>query len=192
MGASPATAVFQPSPYGPGTNTTPGTVRDAGWTESKSASSPTAPPLPAGDGQVMVDGLRSTSYGIKRVAMMADERDLPSLSRVLETALSILFARAAVVNLFSHITAATGTWLPRCHSYVIATRFPSLLWANGPGDLVSVGEGVVSPSPVRDPWRGRWGGAGVAMEVVDGILQMLAVEENQRSIVDLTKVFATW
>lgn len=140
----------------------------------------------------MVDGLRSTSYGIKRVAMITDERDLPSLSRVLETALSILLARAAVVNLFSHITAATGTWIPRCHSYVIVSRFPSLRWANGPGDLVSVREGMASPSPVRDPWRGGWGGAGVAMEVVDGILQMLAVEESQRIIVDLTKVFATW
>ncbi|CAM9356733.1 unnamed protein product [Ectocarpus sp. 12 AP-2014] len=192
IGASPATAVFQPSTYGPGASITPGTVAEAGRTGSKSTSSPTTLPFLAEDGQAMVDGLRSTSYGIKRVAMITDERDLPSLSRVLETALSILLARAAVVNLFSHITAASGTWIPRCHSYVLAARFPSLLRANGPGDLVSVREGIASPSPVRDPWMGGWGGAGMAIEVVDGILQMLAVEESHRSIVDITKVFATW
>lgn len=98
--------------------------------------------------------------------MSATEGDLPSLSIVLDTALSILFARAAIINLLMHVATPPAKYFSRSLRLDPTTT-------NGS----EVGHG-------KEPL--------VAMEIARGILGTLAVSENQRCVVDLTKALVTW
>lgn len=137
------------------------------------------------------EGIENSSHGLTKIATSASEGDLPSLSLVLDTALSILFARAAVVNLIMHIAEDNG---PQCHPVLPATfscpslRFgpPTTKW---PGVSIGVEEGMFRTPSAHGP---RGGENGVLMDVAQGILDTLLVPEDQHRIVDITKTLATW
>ncbi len=109
-GESPATVAARHS----------GTATEAGWlAEGSIASSPAVSALLAAGEAAAVEGLQHqySPHGLTHTAASANEKDLPSLSLVLDTALAILFARAAVVNLLTHIAtpfAKTEPGLPIC------------------------------------------------------------------------------
>lgn len=113
-----------------------------------------------------VEGIRHDSHGLTRIAMSATKGDLPSLSLVLDTALSILFARAAIINLLVHVATPSA----KCSSPSLRLEPPT-----------TKGAGVEHEEETM-----------VAVEVAHGILETLAVPENQRCIVDLTKALVTW
>eukprot|EP00752_Nemacystus_decipiens_P011018 g9791.t1 len=142
---------------------TPGAAADVGWTADASVSSPpiVAEALVAQGEGAMPDGLRHDTHGLKNIAMSAIEGDLPSLSLVLDTALSILFARAAMVNLLMHVAKSLVKY--SCPSLGLQ---PTTMKGSGVGD-------------VEDTL--------VAMEVARGMLKTLTAPENQQSVVDLTK-----
>ena len=84
----------------------------AGWAaEASAASSPAVSALLAAGEAAAVEGLQHqySSHGLTQTAASANEKDLPSLSLVLDSALSILFARAAVVNLLMHVATPSAT-----------------------------------------------------------------------------------
>ena len=146
---------------------TPGIAAEVGWTADGSANSTPmvgAPSVAQGEAAT-ADGLRHDSHALTRIAMSATEGDLPSLSVVLDTALSILFARAAMVNLLMHVATPSAKY-----------SCPSLRLE-------------------RTTTKGSHEGDGrhtlVAMELARGILETLAVPENQQSVLDLTKALAT-
>lgn len=180
-GESPATAAAL----------TPGAATQAGWTGNELATSTsTVPALLPAEETTPFEGVENGWHGLTRIAMSASEADLPALSLVLDTALSILFARAAVVNLLTHI-AADG----RPQHPVLPATFscPSLTFepptTKGPGVSVGVGEGMF-PAPSA---HGRHGGETViVMDIAHGILDTLLVSEDQHHLVDLTKALATW
>lgn len=99
--------------------------------------------------------------------MSATEGDLPSLSLVLDTALSILFARAAMINLLTHVTTPSAKY-----------SCPSLR--------------LEPTASTKGPDVGRGDDTVVAMAVVRGILDTLADPENQQCVLDLTKALVTW
>lgn len=111
------------------------------------------------------EGPRRDSNGLTRIAMSATERDLPSLSLVLDTALSILFARAAMINLLQHVATPSAKY---------SCPFSRLEPKTTKGSDVDHEEGTL-----------------VATPVVRGIMEALAVPDNQQCIVDLTKTLVT-
>ena len=113
-GQSPATAAAGPlSQHGQGAGATLGAAAEASWTENDlTASSQTVALLAAQEASA--EGVvNNGQHALMKAALSADEGDLPSLSLVLDMALSILFARAAIVNLLSHVRAAING-SPQC------------------------------------------------------------------------------
>lgn len=200
-GESPATTAIRPGQLGPDSCATAGVATGAGRTQNHSADScTTASILRAVEGVAPVEQLGSTSPQLPRIAMSADKVDLPSLSLVFETALSILFARAAVVNLLTHAAGRSGP----CCPYVIAQvgvkstgkTCPSERLdprtTKGHGKHDPVVEGSCRPSFDHVPWGDNWHGAEVATDVTRNLLEELTIPEHQRRIVDLTKAFSIW
>lgn len=181
-GESPATAAVL----------TPSAPTQPGWTANKSVtSSQTASALLAAGETASSTGIDTIPHGWTKIAISASEGDLQSLSFVLDMALSILFARAAVVNLLTHVAADGG---PRCHPLLLTTfSCPPLRFEpptkKRPGASSGVREGLMGRASAHGS---RGGETGVVMDVAQGILDMLLVQEDQHRIVDLTKALATW
>lgn len=136
-------------------------------------------------GTAAEDIIDGNPYELTETAISAEEEDLPSLSIVLDTALSILLARAAVVNLLSHVQANDNfthfLWQPEFSSrYCIGPTSSEheRLYTKQPWDV----DGFYNKKEDRD-----------AMEKVEQwVIEALASPDKQRRIADLTKILATW
>lgn len=142
--------------------------------------------------EVAVNG----QHGLMRAALSAEEDDLPSLSLVLDMALSILFSRAAIVNLLSHVRAAIRS-LPNCppRATNMWTAEPNRAWcwveplgAKGYDPPTKNGGAAVSrATSIGHSWGSDGGDCGMVMKIAQETLDAMAVQDNQQRIVDLTK-----
>lgn len=203
-GESPATAVTsQTCQHAPGACSTIEASTEAAWAENEpNASSPMATLL-AADRMAVTKGLQNGSpNGLMKMALSADEKELASLSLVLDTTLSIFYARAAVANLLSHIGAAGGSFVPEVEPslgrYIHPWTWPilrtkvscSFLDRNEEeiSQQLSLSRRSLGGSDEGDTRAGKE----VPMGVVRGILEVLAVPEYQQRFVDLTKMMVIW
>ncbi|CAM9095192.1 unnamed protein product, partial [Hapterophycus canaliculatus] len=201
---SPATTAIRSSQLAPDASATTGVATEACRMGIDSAiSSTTASRLPAAEREAPVARLRDHSHQLTRIAKSADEADLPSLSLVFDMALSIIFARAAVINLLTHVAGRSGP-VPECYPYVMAhvgvksttnicpsVRLNSPM-AKGLGKRAAVVEGAFRPPFDHGPWGVDWGDAKIATDIAHNLIEELTTPENQRRIVDLTKAFSKW
>lgn len=203
-GQSPATAAAGPlNQHGQGAAVTTlgAAAEEAAWADNDvNASSQTVEALLTAQEASSAKGeVTNAQHGLMKAALSADEGDLPLLSLVLDMALSILFARAAIVNLLSHVRAAIGSSLqcpPRTPGLLsVGSAEPERPWwwvqqptAKGCGPSTSAGGTIVSHA-----W-GNDGGDGdlIIMEIAQGVLEAMTAPENQRRIIDLTKEFISW
>lgn len=179
-GESPATAA----------SLTPGAATQAGWTANELATSTsTASALLPAENTTPFEGVGNGSHGLTRIALSASEGDLPALSLVLDTALSILFARAAVVHVLAHIAAESRPQHP-----VLPVTFscPSLRFEPPTTKGPAVSTGVEGVFPIPSTHGPRGGETTIVRDVAHGILDTLLVPEDQHRIVDLTKALASW
>lgn len=204
-GECPATTAIRPCQLGPDASAATGVATEAGRNQNDSNISPTTASRlrVEEEGEAQLERLRYNSHRLTRIAMLADGADLSSLSLVFDTALSILFARAAVVNLLTHAAGTSGT-IPECYPYVLAqvgvksarNVCPSVRLdppaTKGYRAHAPVVDEACRPSFDSGSWGGDWGGAGVATDVAHNLLGELTVPENQRGIVEFTKAFSTW
>eukprot|EP00903_Cladosiphon_okamuranus_P007137 g6932.t1 len=147
---------------------TPGVTTEGVWTaDGLVNSSPLAAASVERGEAATFEILRHGLHGLARIALSANEGDLPSLSLVLDMALSILFARAAMTNLFMHV--ATPSTKSSCPSVRLAPTATTKRSGVGHGDETLV-----------------------AIAVARGVLDTLADPENQQCVVDLTKALVTW
>lgn len=137
------------------------------------------------------------------IVLSADEEDLACLSLVLETALSILFARAAVVNLLTHVRVSLSPLSECCpHStpHMLAGRPGHILpwrWTNMSrkrenGQPIASKQAILLAPRMSYP-RGdhTMGGAmsrGLAVAVAWRVIEALAHPDCQRRFIHLTKV----
>lgn len=205
-GQSPATAAAGPlSQHGQGAAgaTLGAAAEEATWAESDvTASSQTVAALLAAQeaSASTAEGVASNAqHGLMKAALSADEGDLPSLGLVLDMALSILFARAAIVNLLSHARAAIGgspQRTPRARGLLsVGSAEPKCSWwwvqpprtTGGCGSPTNAGGTAVSHA-----WGNEGGDDELDTEIAQGMLEAMAAPENQRRIIDLTKEFMIW
>lgn len=203
-GQSPATAGAGPlSQHGQGAAVTTlgAAAEEAAWADNDvNASSRTVVALLAAQEASSAEGeVTNDQHGLMKAALSAHEGDLPSLSLVLDMALSILFARAAIVNLLSHVRAAIGS-SPQCSPRArgllsVGSAEPKRSWwwvqqprAKGCSSPTSAGDPIASHAWDKD------GGDGdlVIMGIAQGVLEAMVAPENQRRIIDLTKEFMSW
>lgn len=136
--------------------------------------------------------------GIMMAAITVNEADLPDLSVVLDTALCILYARAAVIKLVSHVgLSATSTKAlnlcppPRLKATWAAYARP---WVSSwiPGDGVedeADAQGYAEAS-LSDDTAGETTARTRRVEIRQRFLEVLKDGQCQQYVVDLTKVFA--
>lgn len=152
----------------------------------------------------------ASASGLLRMVLHADEVDLPCLSLVLHTALSILFARSAVINLLSHVGGCT--WFSvneRCRRLPVPRQFyarrahyacpwswSQLRTMNEHDGSIDAGQTISSSTYIYHPLVSdtldRAMSSSLKVQVERGVLEMLADVECQRRIVDLTKVLIGW
>lgn len=209
-GESPATAAaLRMDQHGPSADTAPGAAAESAWGENAICSSAAAARLRAGNRPTAMEGGLSETmpHGLMQAVCSAEENDLPSLSLVLDTALSTIFARVAVVNLLSHVWK-DGSDLPRW-----GRNYPRRLSTgltedsnkrslkqqqttkvcNGADDIGRAMSHLSSNGHSVDGDEGGSGNvAAVAMTVPRGILVTMATPECQKLIVDFTKVLTPW
>ena len=161
------------------------TVEPTGTNDEITASARTSAVHSSEDGVSNKNIIQISSYKLTEAAFSAEEEDLPTLSLVLDMALSILLARAAVVSLISHVQAYDWSRRfprqpqvspQRCAGLVSCESerlHPLQIWSTGERD--------------RDTKDGD-----AAEKVAQGLLEALASPDKQMSIVGLTKVLSIW
>lgn len=185
-----------------------GQIQGVGAALNNAAASSVAASASEGTGATTRTWFQSrASRELLRVVLSADEEDLACLSLVLEMALSILFARAAVVNLLTHVRVSLSP-LDECYPH------PSLhMLAGGPGHILpcwstsmwrkmGYGQSIASRSadllppimsyPRGDHTMGSAMSRRLAVTVAQRVIEALARPDCQRKFIDLTKVFITW
>lgn len=181
---NPATAAsFRTSHSGWSRDAAPGGAVESTWPVDGMAALTKASASNAAEGGTAVEDI--VDGNLYELTETAEEEDLPSLSIVLDTALSILLARAAVVNLLSHVQAND--------------KFTRLLWQPDVSSRHCIGPASSEPERLhtRQPWDvdGFYykNEDGDAMEKVEqGVIEALASPDKQRRIVDLAKILVTW
>lgn len=132
--------------------------------------------------------------GLIQVALSAERRDLPTLGLVLDTALSILLARAAIVNLLSNLRPVRRFSLLQAYE---PRAFPRLR-EGLPEYGLSANAGHVISQPLSTWSRDEKDGGArtnvVVEAIAEGILEILADPEHHQRVVDLTKanVLVPW
>lgn len=203
-GQSPATAAAGPlSQHGQGSAgaTLGAAAEEATWAESDvTASSQTVAALLAAQEASSAEGVVSNAqHGLMKAALSADEGDIPSLGLVLDMALSILFARVAIVNLLSHVRAAIGgspQCTPRARGLLsVGSAEPkrSWWWVQSPRTTGGCGSPTnAGGTAVSHAWGSKGGDGELITEIAQGMVEAMAAPENQRRIIDLTKEFMIW
>lgn len=138
----------------------------------------------------------------------AEEEDLPSLSLVLDTALSTIFARVAVVHLLSHVCESGSDfpkWGRHCPRRLSAglteesntgsskQQQTTTKVCSGADDIVRAMSHLSSNGHTMGADEDGSGNmAAVVMTVPRGVLETMAAPEYQRLLVDFTKVLTPW
>lgn len=210
-GESPATAAaLRMDQHGPSADTAPGAAAESAQAENALCASAAAATLRGSDGYAAREGVQqseTTPQGLLQVVYSAEEEDLPSLSLVLDTALSTILARVAVVNLLSHVWES-GSDLPKrgrhCPRRLSAgltedsntgssKQQQTTKVCSGTDDIVRAMPHLSSNGHAMGADEGGSGNvAAVAMTVPRGVLETMAAPEYQRLLVDFTKVLTPW
>lgn len=205
---------FRSGQHRSGAHPSSGMAANATWTENEvPASSPAAALLTTETGFI---GGGVTAYGSQRSLMetvlSADERDLPSLSVVLNAALTILFAREAIISVLSHVggsadgrspeAATSNQYLPHQLAAGLAEQCQPLPWWPRPttigfGCSTLACDGQTASPPITE-MTGSYGNL-EASETADGLpadvaqmtLKAFTIPGCQQLIVNLTKVIVT-
>lgn len=186
-----------------GTNATPNDApADATLVDTYVKAYTRVSPVSAPKGSSATHRLQTeSSRGFLTAVLSAHEEDLPCLSLVLDTALSILFARAAIVNLLSHIRVGltpVNTWRSppsihhTCHrpDYAVPWSWGSRRRRNANGGLIDGGIPQDLSHPEDDGEGGDTVAKGDEAEVARRLVEAFMDPERcfSERFLNLTKV----